>query len=143
LTSLLWLLPVTQLSAKNSDIPAGRGSYEDLVTLFEEFLEFRAADRGLMQIITWDEQGRAISPVSDYSPASIAAQKELMQKFQARIEDMNVVAWEHSQQVDYLAVRSRLDQFDFILQLVRPWNRDPGLYVDQMLQAGLFDDQPG
>jgi len=109
LTSLLWLLPVTQLSAKNSDIPAGRGSYEDLVTLFEEFLEFRAADRGLMQIITWDEQGRAIAPVSDYSPASIAAQKEQMQKFQARIEDMNVVAWEHSQQVDYLAVRSRLD----------------------------------
>lgn len=135
----LLLLTSNTAVAGNEAIPAGKGSYADLVKLFDEFLEFRAADRGLMQIISWDVQGRAIAPVSDYSPASVAKQKEQMKKFQARIEDMNVVAWERSQQVDYLAVRSRLDQFDFILHLGRPWNRDPGLYLDQMLRVTFFE----
>jgi hypothetical protein len=35
--------------------------------------------------------------------------------------------------VDYLAVRSRLDQYDFTLRRSRPWARDPGFYVDRML----------
>jgi len=136
---LLYLLLAGTALAGNEAIPKGKGSYADLQQLFDEFLEFRAADRGLMQIISWDVQGRAIAPVSDYSPASIEAQKNRMQQFQARIADMNVAAWERSQQVDYLAVRSRLDQFDFILHLGRPWNRDPGLYVDQMLRVTFFE----
>lgn len=142
LASLLMcsLLAVTGIASANSEgIPTGKGSYADLVTLFEEFLEFRSADSGQAQTINQDEQGRAIQPVTDYGPAALAAQQARMQRFQARIEDMNVAAWPRSQQVDYLAVRSRLDQYDFTLELGRPWHRDPGLYVDQMLRVTFVD----
>jgi hypothetical protein len=54
---------------------------------------------------------------------------------------MNVAAWERSHQADFLAVRSRLNQADFILQRSRPWARDPGFYVDQMLQV-TFTELP-
>ncbi|MGA9574812.1 MAG: DUF885 family protein, partial [Lysobacterales bacterium] len=60
-------------------------------------------------------------------------QREKIKEFQTRIQDMNVASWNLSQQVDYLAVRSRLNQADFILQISRPWARDPGFYVDRML----------
>jgi hypothetical protein len=38
-------------------------------------------------------------------------------------------------------VRSRLDQYQFILQRTRPWARDPGFYVDMMLRV-TFTDLP-
>jgi hypothetical protein len=56
-----------------------------------------------------------------------------MRQFQRRIDDIDVASWNRAQQVDYLAVRSRLDQYDFTLQRLRPWARDPGFYVDEML----------
>ncbi len=118
---------VTPLQAQTTadGIPAGRGSYPDLMQLFDEFLDFR-------------EAGDA---AADYSAPSVAQRYKQMQEFQARIDDMNVVAWERAQQVDYLAVRSRFDQYDFTLRRVRPWARDPGFYVDQMLSV-TFTDLP-
>ncbi len=139
LASLLCLLPWTQLWAENADIPAGKGSYEDLVALFAEFQQFRAPESGQTDTITVDAKGRSIAPVSDYSAAVIARQKQRMAEFQSRSEDMNVVAWDRAQQVDYLAVRSRLDQFVYIVQLGRPWNRDPGMYVDQLLHPAFTE----
>ena len=38
-------------------------------------------------------------------------------------------------------MRSRLNQADFILQRSRPWARDPGFYVDRMLQV-TFTELP-
>ncbi|MEJ2385010.1 MAG: DUF885 family protein [Xanthomonadales bacterium] len=97
--------------------PAGTGNYAELVELFDEFLAFRdSADAG-----------------ADFSADVVTRRHERMQRFQARIDDMNVVSWNPAQQVDYLAVRSRLDQYDFTLQRTRPWARDPGFYVDRML----------
>ena len=115
-TALLWA-PAVPAQATNDLIPTGKGSYSDLVALFDEFLAFR--DSGDAE--------------SDFSAAAVAQRREQMQQFQARIDDMNVVAWERAQQVDYLAVRSRLNQYDFTLNRVRPWARDPGFYVDKML----------
>jgi len=137
--TLLCLSPAGLLLAGDGTIPSGRGNYPDLVALFDEFLQFRSSTGPQARVITEDAQGRVIEPVNDYSPAAVAWQKQQMQQFQARIDDMNVAAWERSQQVDYLAVRSRLDQFDFLLHLGRPWNRDPGLYVDQMLRPAFTE----
>lgn len=98
-------------------LPGGKGSYADLVALFDEFVAFRdAADAG-----------------ADFDADTVARHRERMRAFQARIDDMNVASWDRAQQVDYLAVRSRLDQYDFTLRVTRPWARDPGFYVDQML----------
>ncbi|MGD2129462.1 MAG: DUF885 family protein [Lysobacterales bacterium] len=98
-------------------IPSGTGSYPDLVLLFDEFLGFRdSADAGV-----------------DFSADAVAKRRERMRQYQARIDDMNVASWDQAQQVDYLAVRSRLDQYEFTLRRTRPWARDPGFYVDKML----------
>jgi len=116
-------------------IPAGKGTYQDLVELLDEFLEFRDPQGERPNQIIRDLAGQPIEPVPDYGPAAIAAQQQKLDEFRQRIADMNVVSWERSRQVDYLAVRSRLNQADFILQLSRPWARDPGFYVDRMLQV--------
>jgi hypothetical protein len=108
--------PVLAQAAIN-EIPTGKGSYPDLVELFDEFLAFR--DSGDAE--------------AGFSAPLVAQRREQMQQFQTRIDDMNVVSWDQARQVDYLAVRSRLNQYDFTLQRIRPWARDPGFYVDKML----------
>jgi hypothetical protein len=120
---------------------AEQGSYQELVELLDDFLEFRDPQGRQPRQIIRDVAGQSIDPVADYSKESIAWQKEQMRQFQARIERLDVTSWPQAQQVDYLAVRSRLDQYQFILQRTRPWARDPGFYVDMMLRV-TFTDLP-
>jgi len=131
------------LSAQPSTdgIPAGNGNYQHLIKLLDEFLEFNDPGGERPQQIIRDRAGQAIDPVIDYSQPAIAAQGEKINAFRSRLQDMNVVSWSRARQVDYLAVRSRLNQADFILQISRPWARDPGFYVDRMLQL-TFTDLP-
>ena len=121
--------------AQDSAIPRGQGDYQDLVELLDEFLTFRDPAGNQPRQIVRDTAGQEIDPVMDYSQAAIDFQREQMQTFQSRLADMNVASWNRHQQVDYLAVRSRLDQYDFILQHNRPWTRDPGFYVDRVLRV--------
>lgn len=109
------LLPVQLFAdgARLDGMPQGSGSYDDLVALFEEFLGWRRADTG-------------------YDADTILRRQADMEDFQAQLADMAVVDWELDQQVDYLAVRSRFDRYDFRLRVSRPWSRDPGFYADQM-----------
>jgi hypothetical protein len=120
---------------------AGDSGYRELVSLLDEYLEFRdPAGTTAYQIIR-DRAGQPIDPVSDYGDAAIAAQREKLKEFQTRIQALDVTSWSVAQQVDYLAVRSRLNQADFILHISRPWARDPGFYVDRMLQV-TFTELP-
>ncbi|MDH3789415.1 MAG: DUF885 domain-containing protein [Xanthomonadales bacterium] len=127
LLALCCLLLAGELTAQSpaDGIPAGRGSYQDLVVLFDEF-----------RVLRDDQESR-----QDFSPSAISDRLEQMAGLQARIADMNVVSWDRPRQVDYLAVRSRLDQYDFTLKRSRPWARDPGFYVDRMLQV-TFTELP-
>ncbi len=128
-------------STHADSIPAGTGSYEDLIALLDEFLAFRDPAGDEPRQIVRDEAGQAIDPIADYGEDSIAWRRERMRQFQARIDDMNVAAWDRARQVDYLAVRSRLNQEDFVLRISRPWARDPGFYVDRMLRV-TFTELP-
>ena len=112
-----------------------RGRYQELVELLDDFLEFRDPQGQQPRQIIRDVAGQSIDPVADYGNESIAWQIEQMRQFQARIERLDVSSWTQAQQVDYLAVQSRLDQHQFILQRTRPWARDPGFYVDRMLRV--------
>jgi len=118
------LLPTTSLAAGGAPagMPDGKGSYDELVALFDEFHQWRHADFA-------------------YDAAAVAARLTQLEKFQRRLADMAVVEWELAQQVDYLAVQSRFDQVDFQLRVSRPWSRDPGFYTDQMLSI-TFTELP-
>ena len=116
-------------------MPEGEGSYQDLVALFQEFLEWKDPARARGNVPNRDIAGAATEIYPDYGAEAVAARRAQMQEYQSRLVDMAVASWPLDQQVDYLAVRSRFDQHQFTLNVSRPWSRDPGFYVDQMLRV--------
>jgi hypothetical protein len=146
--SLLFLLVLCALPAvagesleASAEETAETGQYQMLVAILDEFLAFRDPQKEQPRQIIRDVAGNAIDPVPDYGSDSIARQMEQMRRFQQRIGDLQPANWTRARQVDYLAVRSRLNQHDFILQRSRPWARDPGFYVDRMLRV-TFTELP-
>ena len=120
-------------------MPGGSGGYDDLVALYQEFLEFSDPERASGDRPNRDIAGRPTEVYPDYSEAAVEQRRGTMEALQDRLEDMAVLDWTLDQQVDYLAVRSRFDQYDFTLNVSRPWSRDPGFYVDQMLRITFAD----
>lgn len=131
---LLALGSAATAGARYEGMPDGSGSYDNFVSLFQEFLEWKDPARARGNVPNKDIAGSPAEVYPDYSEAAVNERRARMNDFQARLEDMAVVNWEHSQQVEYLAVRSRFDQHDFTLNVSRPWSRDPGFYVDRMLR---------
>jgi len=105
--------------------PEGAGSYDQLVALFAEF-------------DAWKDP-KPVDGVVDYSPAVVEQRRARLRTFQARLPDFAVAKWDRHQQVDYLAVRAQLDQQDFILNVTKPWARDPGMYVDELQRLAYAD----
>ncbi len=122
-------------------MPDGCGSYADLVALYQEFRAWRDSQRGRRNVTTGDVADSAAEVFPDYNAAAVNARRETMRRFATRLADMAVAEWELDQQVDYLAVRSRFDQYDFTLNISRPWSRDPGFYVDRTLRI-TFTELP-
>ena len=120
-------------------MPSGSGSYDDLVALYQEFLEFSDPERASGDVPLRDIAGRPAEVYPDYGVAAVEQRRATMDDLQDRLEDMAVVDWALDRQVDYLAVRSRFDRYDFTLNVSRPWSRDPGFYVDQMLRITFAD----
>jgi hypothetical protein len=132
--SLTIFLALPAVAARYDGMPQGSGSYEDLVDLYDEFLMYKDPARALKQQPLRDVAGNPTEIYPDYGPRAVAQRRVQLAKFQQRMQDMNVVDWPQREQVDFLAVRSRLDQHEFLLNVSRPWSRDPGFYVDQMLR---------
>lgn len=132
-------LPVLANVSSDNAGPTKAANYQELVDLLDDFRRFRDPAQGQPRQIIRDVAGQIIDPVADYSAQSMAWQQQQMQQFQVRIEELDISSWAQAEQVDYLAVRSRLDQYDFILQRTRPWARDPGFYVDRMLRVTFAD----
>ena len=134
--------PNTSMAETHSGgIPSGSGSYDDFVGLFDEFLMWKDPARAQGNVPNRDIAGKATEVYPDYGEVAVDARRDKMDAFQERLEDMSVIDWPVHQQADYLAVRSRFDQHDFTLNVSRPWSRDPGFYVDQMLRI-TFTDLP-
>ncbi len=123
---ILLLLAVCHLGTawsgeRHPGMPAGAGTWDDLVEIYDEFLVWRQNEPAEGEV--WP----------DWSETHMAGRREALAELRARLEDLAVIDWERSQQVDWLAVRSRFDQQGFLLEYSRPWARDPGFYVDRML----------
>lgn len=106
--------------------PDGAGSYDDLVRLFEEFVDWRTAQT--------DER-----VIRDYSQGAVDRRIAKVHDFQRRAADMGVADWSRSERVDYLAVLSQLDEQEFTLRVTRPWSRDPGYYVDRIRDVAFTE----
>ena len=137
--ALVWMLVPMAAAARLEGMPAGSGSYQDVVALLQEFLAWQDPQRASGERPNRDIAGAAAAVHPDYGAAAVAARVAQMEAFQDRLTDMAVVDWPLAGQVEYLAVRSRFDQHEFTLKVSRPWSRDPGFYVDQMLRLTFAD----
>jgi hypothetical protein len=106
-------------SMASAAMPDGVGTHGDLIKLFEDFQAWKIA--------------QSVDAIPDFSETGIERRRSGLRLLQQRMQDMGVRRWTVPEQVDYLTVRAELDQQDFILQVTRPWSRDPVFYV-----AGLF-----
>ncbi len=136
---LLLTLLTTSLQAAPPGPPMGHGSYDDLVSLLTEFIGWRSGGAEHSGSIWVDDAGHPIERVIDFSEAAVTRRVKDLQAFQARMQAMNVAAWPRAEQVDWLAVRSRLDQQEYRLRLSRPWARDPGFYIDRLVTPAFTE----
>ena len=103
--------------------PKGQGDYASLVTLTQEFFSWKSA---------------GADPVKRSEEQASAELKALTQ-MQASLADMAVADWDRPEQADYLALRAAMDQHEFMLRVSKPWERDPGFYVDRMQRLTFVD----
>ncbi len=94
---------------------AGQSSYQDLESLFKEWLAFeRPALRG---------------GAPDYTPATMAKKHRALKSYQARLAAIDPRGWPVAEQVDYRLVGAQMNGLDFDIRVLQPWTRDPAFYV--------------
>lgn len=122
--------PTYQLAAP----PAGAGSYSDLLSLHSELRRYMVPAFTSSVVL---DSGAKVG--EEYADALMEAKLQGLQTFEKRLEDMNVAAWPRAEQVDYLAVKSLLNGYRFNLEVLRPWKRDPGFYLDPLLRVAFTE----
>ncbi len=120
-------LAVVALAATASVPVRGQAgdAYKSLVAIHEEFVRLR--------------QPKVVAGVVDYTPTAMTEQRRGLEALRARLAVINPSSWPIPQQVDYHLVRAELNGLDFDHRVVRPWQRDPGLYVDAARRAPYTD----
>ena len=92
-----------------------RSSYQELLTLFEQWREF--------------QKPGTVNGIPDYSRATMSKQYAALAKYQRRLAALDTAGWQVSQQVDYLLVRAEMNGMDFDHRVLKPWARTPGFYA--------------
>lgn len=101
------------------------GAHKSLLELYKEFQEFRTP--------------KIIDGVPDYSPGALEAKEKGLENFRKSLADISPEKWAIAQKIDYLLVRAKLNEMDFQLRVTRPWERDPGTYVDMIARIPFAD----
>ncbi len=102
----------TQVTVSGSSVRAR--TYQDLVALFDQFLEF--------------ERPSLKEGAPDYTAAALAPKLTRLQTFQARLAAIDPAAWPVEQQVDHALVGAVMNGLNFDLRVLQPWARDPAFY---------------
>jgi hypothetical protein len=89
-------------------------AYQDLVTLFEEFVAF--------------ERPPLREGAPDYTAPTLADRRRNLAAFQKRLAALDPASWPVDQQVDHALVRALINGLDFDLRVLKPWERDPAFY---------------
>lgn len=108
-----------------AEAPTGSGSYQDLLVLWADFLKWRDTPQA--------------DGVGDWSNVAVDKQRATMDNYLQRMDGFNVAGMPRGQQVEWLAARSKMLQHYFLLNAAKPWERDPGFYVDQMLDVSFTE----
>ncbi len=116
-------------------MPDGDQDYAALVRLWDDFLYWQDPKNAGKEKSLVDVAGLETDVYPDYSAAAMAARLQELGDFQDELDDFAVVDWPLEQQVEFLAIRAKLDEEEFTLRVSKPWSRDPGFYVDRMLRV--------
>ncbi len=117
---LIGLAAVALLAAACIPPEVPSTSYDDLVTLFEEWRAF--------------EQPDFVDGVPDYSTQVMAKQHRELAMYQRRLAAIDPTGWPVAHQVDHHLVRAEMNGLDFDHRIRRPWARNPAFYT--MIFAG-------
>jgi Bacterial protein of unknown function (DUF885) len=93
-------------------------TYDALVKLYDDM-------RGSQQV-------RSTKGVPDYSTATVQARRKALDDLGRTLDGFDSSSWPRSQRVDHLLVLAQWRNYDFEHRVLRPWARDPGLYVDAL-----------
>ena len=116
--------------------PEGKGSYNDLIVLYNDFLDYKAP-------AAWnpnfDDPEAPNHGLVDYGAEATAERLRRVETYRSSLAQLNVASWDRFKQSEFLAVRAQIDAEIFRLKVSRPWGRDPGFYVDQLLRFAFTE----
>lgn len=132
--SILGFLALVLLWAGGVHAKAPDTDYDSLVALHDELREFMLP--GFTAGVVLDSGAR----IGDVYADPVMAQKLAgLARFEQRLAAMPAQTWSRSAQVDFLAVKSILNGYRFNLEVLRPWKRDPGFYLDPLMGVAFTD----
>lgn len=108
--------------------------YEELVALHDELREYMVPGFTAGVVL---ESGARIGEV--YGDSLMTEKLAGLVRFEQELAALPVESWSRSQQVDFLAVKSILNGYRFNLEVLRPWKRDPGFYLDPLMRVAFTD----
>jgi hypothetical protein len=108
--------------------------YDRLLALHDELREYMLP--GFTAGVVLDSGAR----IGDVYADSVMEQKRAgLARFDTAMAALPVADWPRAQQVDYLAVKSILNGYRFNLEVLRPWKRDPGFYLDPLMAVAFSE----
>lgn len=111
------LIELTITMALSLSSVLGQVSYDKLLSLHQEVLRLR--------------RPAMLDGIQDHRPATVENRQHELQELQQRFNALRLDGFSVAQKVDYLLVKSQINELDFNFRVIRPWARDPGFYLDQ------------
>jgi hypothetical protein len=104
-----------------SKMPGWENHPQELLKLAEEFREMRGRYSRRWHP-GWGEE------ILDYA-AYVKRQREMLSIYRQRLDSLDFENWSIHNKIDYLILRSEMDQLEWELYVIRQWSRNPGFYV--------------
>ena len=114
--------------------PRGAGSHAELVALNEQLQAYMVPAFTAGVVL---DSGARVG--QGYDGRTMAAKLAGLPAFERRLAAMNVAGWSRPQQVEWLAVTSMLNAYRFNLEVLKPWSRDPGFYLDPLMKVAFAE----
>lgn len=130
-------LACVTLPAWGQDAQPVKHASPELIRLADEFRAFRSP---LFRPRTW-RPTHEVSGVPDYAAVK-REQLAGLTKFRERLHALNPKGWPVHDQVDYLVLRSEMDDTYFEQAILREVETNPGYYIEQAID-GVADEVKG